>query len=166
MTFFAWRPMTAADLPAVAAIASEVHPDFPEDDAVFAERQRLFPAGCRVLAGAGGLAAYVVSHPWEAGSCPPLNTLLGALPQPASTWYIHDIALLPATRGTGAAGEIVDTLKVEALGAGLQELSLVAVNGSAGFWRRMGFVETGGAGVASKLASYGSGARYLICRPG
>jgi ribosomal protein S18 acetylase RimI-like enzyme len=166
MTSFAWRPMTASDLPAVAAIAAEVHPDFPEDDAVFAERQRLFPAGCRVYAGGKALAAYVVSHPWKAGSCPPLNTLLGALPEPASTWYIHDIALLPSARGTGAAGEIVEALKREAPGAGLQELSLVAVNGSAGFWRRMGFVEAGETDIASKLASYGADARYMVCRPG
>jgi GNAT superfamily N-acetyltransferase len=166
MNGFAWRFMTAADLPAVSAVAAKVHPDFPEDDAVFAERQRLFPPGCRVLAGSGGLAAYAVSHPWRAGSCPPLNTLLGALPEPASTYYIHDIALLPAARGTGAAGEVVEALKREALGARLKELSLVAVNGSASFWSRMGFVEAGGADLADKLSSYGADARYMICRPG
>ncbi len=164
MTAFAWRPMTAADLPAVSAIAAEVHPDFPEDDAVFAERRRLFPSGCRVLAAGGRLAAYVVSHPWEAGSCPPLNALLGRLPEPASTYYIHDIALLPAARGTGAAGEIVGALKAEALGQGLADISLVAVNGSAGFWRRMGFAETSSPALAAKLASYGADARYMVCQ--
>lgn len=166
MTAFAWRPMTAADLPAVSAIAAEVHPDFPEDDAVFAERQRLFPAGCKVLEGGGRLAAYVLSHPWQAGSCPPLNVLLGALPEPASTYYIHDIALLPAARGTGAAGEIVAALKAEAKSAGFAEISLVAVNGSAGFWRRMGFTETSIPALAPKLASYGADARHMVCQAG
>ncbi|MGQ3357178.1 MAG: GNAT family N-acetyltransferase [Phreatobacter sp.] len=166
MSPFAWRPMTAADLPAVSAIAAEVHPDFPEDDAVFAERQWLYPSGCRVLAGAERLDAYVVSHPWEAGSCPPLNALLGHLPEPATTYYIHDIALLPAARGTGAAAEIVEALKAEARGQGLPAISLVAVNGSAGFWRRMGFAETSIPALAPKLASYGADARYMVCRAG
>lgn len=163
MTDFAWRLMAAEDLPAVSAIAAVVHPDFPEDDAVFAERRRLFPAGCRVLAGSQGLAAYVVSHPWEAGSCPPLNTLLGVLPEAASTYYIHDIALLPVVRGIGAAKQIVEALKAEAQGSGLTEISLVAVNGSAGFWRRMGFAEAASPALAPKLASYGADARFMVC---
>ena len=33
-----WRAMRAADLPAVEAVAEAIHLEFPEDEAVFAER--------------------------------------------------------------------------------------------------------------------------------
>ncbi len=44
-----WRPMTEADLPAVCDIADRVHVSYPEDDTVFAERLRIYPAGCAVF---------------------------------------------------------------------------------------------------------------------
>ena len=44
-----WRALTTLDLPEVEAIATKVHPSFPEDMAVFAERQRLYPDGARML---------------------------------------------------------------------------------------------------------------------
>ena len=97
--------MTAADLPAVNAIAAQVHVAYPEDAAVFAERLTLHPAGCCVLDGGTGVAGYVISHPWRIAEPPALDTLLGALPAPASTYYIHDIALLPAARRGGAASD-------------------------------------------------------------
>lgn len=156
-----WRAMVPGDLPAVLAIADAVHPDFPEDPAVFAERLALYPAGCRVLDRGGGILAYVLSHPWAAASCPPLNRLLGALPDPAASYYIHDLALLPVARGSGAAPAIVTTLADHAAGLGLAAMSLVAVNGSAGFWRRQGFAEADIPALAAKLASYGPEARFM-----
>ena len=93
-----WRRMAPADLPAVMAIAAVVHPDYPEDEPVFAERLRLAPEGCHVLAGEGGaLQGYLVSHPWPAGAVPALNSLLGAIPPGTVNWYIHDLALLPSS---------------------------------------------------------------------
>ncbi len=157
-----WRAMTLADLPEVVAIADVVHPDFPEDAAIFAERLALHPGGCRVLERDGGIAAYVLSHPWAAGSCPPLNRLLGTLPEPAASYYIHDLALLPAARGSGAAPAIVAALAEHATRLGLAAMSLVAVNGSAGFWRRQGFAEADVPALADKLASYGTDARFMV----
>jgi ribosomal protein S18 acetylase RimI-like enzyme len=156
---FRWRAMAAADLAAVSHIASAVHPDFPEDEAVFAERLALHPPGCLVLAGPEELAGYVVSHPWG-GACPPLNSLLGAIPADASTYYLHDLALLPAARGTGAASAAIEQLRAHAEQLGLTQLSLVAVNHSGGFWRRQGFAETPAS--EGKLASYGDEALLMV----
>jgi ribosomal protein S18 acetylase RimI-like enzyme len=161
MSKASWRPMTAADLPAVLAIAAVVHPDYPEDEAVFAERLRLFPDGCLVLEGAGGLLGYVVAHPWYRGAPPALNTLLGRLPDMAGAFYIHDLALLPAARGTGAGRLVVDRLVALAHRARQPRLALVAVNDSSGFWQRQGFREMHDPALAAKLASYDDAARYL-----
>ena len=74
----AWRRMAPADLPAVMEIAAVVHPDYPEDEAVFAERLRLAPSGCHVLADlAGALLGYLVSHPWPAGAVAPAPDRVG-----------------------------------------------------------------------------------------
>ena len=156
-----WLPMAVADLAAVSRIAAAVHPGFPEDDAVLDERRTLWPDGCMVLMRPDGPAGYVLSHPWTFGSCPPLNALLGRLPAGADSFYIHDLALLPAARGTGAAGAAVDLLAAAARRAGLARMSLVAVNDSGGFWRRQGFEALDLPGLDAKLASYGGDARLM-----
>ncbi|WP_454001069.1 GNAT family N-acetyltransferase [Afipia felis] len=158
----AWRPMTAVDLPAVNAVAARVHPAYPEDEAVFAERLRLYPLGCHVLDRNGTIVAYAVSHPWVDHAPPPLNAPLGGLPARPSTYYLHDIALLPEARGSGAAVVLVAMLVAQAGVERLSSLSLIAVNGSAGFWRRQGFEAVTDDALAAKLRSYGDDAQFMM----
>jgi hypothetical protein len=146
--------MRVDDLPAVERLAEAIHVDFPEGPEVFAERLALCPAGCWVR---DDLAGYLVSHPWTLGAPPPLDTLLGALPAAPDTWYIHDLALAPSARGTGAAGAIVARL---AAACALPTMSLIAVGASPPFWRRQGFGPV--ALPAGKLDSYGAGAMYMM----
>lgn len=157
--------MTTADLAAVNAVAAAVHVDYPEDAAVFAERLALHPQGCYVLADTAGSAAaiagYLISHPWHRGQPPALNALLGAIPSPASTYYIHDIALLPQARGSGAPSAILP-LMIRHAETLADNISLVAVGGTAPFWQRHGFAAAGDQALARKLASYGDDARYMI----
>ena len=159
-----WRQMQPADLPAVHALQALIHPAYPEDAAVFAERLRLYPPGCRVLECNGRLAAYAISHPWLDRAPPQLNTLLGELPPQPSTYYLHDIALLPEMRGTGAAAEVVTSLAEQVRAERLPSLSLIAVNGSEGFWQRQGFVAVVDDALAEKLRSYGEDAQFMMRR--
>ncbi|WP_244670719.1 GNAT family N-acetyltransferase [Rhodoplanes elegans] len=156
--------MEEPDLDAVLSIAAVVHPDFPEDLAVFAERLRLAPDGCFVLAGHTGpvgLAGYLVSHPWHADTPPALDTLLSRLPDRPGSWYLHDLALLPAARGSGAGAAIVDRLAGHARASGFATMTLVAVGGSSGFWGRQGFSVVDDPALSQKLASYGETARFM-----
>jgi len=157
-----WRQMRDTDLPHVLAVADEVHPAFPEDAEVFAERMRLYPEGCLVFATDDGIATYVVSHPWQANDPPALNTRLGALPAQPGTYYIHDIALLPELRGTGAAALAVALLLARAAKQKLRTVSLVAVNDSAGFWARHGFRNVTDVALARKLRGYGTAAMFMV----
>lgn len=157
----AWRAMTGYDPAKVFAIANRVHPGFFEAEAVLAERQALYPHGCYVLEVGEEAAGYVLSHPWPRGEAPALNRLLGALPEAADSYYLHDLALLPLARGIGAAGMIVAALEKHARARGFAGMSLVAVNGSAGFWSRHGFVPEAGAALADKLAGYGADAQFM-----
>lgn len=156
-----WRAMTEADLPAAAALATAIHPAYPEDDAVFAERLVLYPDGCRVFDRGKGPEAYVVSHPWRHRAPPALNSLLGKLPAEPSTFYIHDLALSPEVRKTGAASQIVAWLANHALVEGMPHMSLIAVNGSAGFWQRQGFTPMQDRTLALTLSSYGSDSHFM-----
>ncbi|MET3927308.1 GNAT family N-acetyltransferase [Devosia sp. 2618] len=159
-----WRALTTLDLPAVEAIAAIVHPGFPEDMEVFAERQRLHPEGTRLLELDGVPSGYILSHPWRFGELPALNSALGHLPEDADTYYLHDLALLPAARGTGAAAMIVGDILRHARHSGFTSTSLVAVNGSVPFWYKHGFRAVKAPELAEKLASYEQAAQFMAKR--
>jgi ribosomal protein S18 acetylase RimI-like enzyme len=154
--------MSEADIASVAGIADRVHLDYPEDAAVFAERQRLYPEGCRVLVLGGEVSAYIISHPWCYLEPPSLNTMLGKLPDAPTTYYIHDIALLPAARGSGAASVVIAEVLGHAASTGAANASLVAVGGTEGFWGRYGFRLLADPLLDKKLRSYDETARYMV----
>jgi GNAT superfamily N-acetyltransferase len=161
MSPLSWRAMSAADLAGVQAIADVVHAAHPERPAIFAERLFLHASGCFVLADAdGALRGYALSHPWD-GPPPALDTLLDALPPVPTTFYIHDIALLPAARRQHAAADIVATLADHARHLRLPSLSLIAVSGTAVLWARLGFRPHPEA-YAQKLSSYGVAAVHMV----
>lgn len=93
-----WRPMVGADLDRVVDVAERVHPDHPEDEAVFEERLALFAAGCAVLSDDHRILGYRIAHPWMLDEPPDLNSLLARLPATPDTLFLHDLALLPEAR--------------------------------------------------------------------
>lgn len=157
-----WRPMTSEDLRDALKVADEVHVDHPEDREIFEERLSLHPGGCHVLVEDGRVLGYAITHPWRFAEPPPLNTRLRAIPADANTYYVHDVALLPAGRGRGHAGRIGDLLAARAKADGFTTMSLVAVNGSQSFWERLGFRTEAVPGLATKLLSYGSDAVLMV----
>ena len=150
--------MAAPDLRDVERVAAAVHPDHPEDAAVFRERMSLYPAGCFVLDGATGIRGYVLSHPWVFGRPPSLNTMLGKLPEAADTLYLHDLALLLPARAGGAGSRAVALIAERARGEGLATVSLLAVGRSPGFWQRHGFRAVD---LGVDLSSYGT-ATFMV----
>ncbi|PYE88714.1 GNAT family N-acetyltransferase [Phyllobacterium leguminum] len=160
-----WRLMRGEDIPAVSAMAAAIHTDFFEDDAVYIERLKLYPAGCFVLEGAGGLIGYAISHPWRQFRIPTLNTLLWQLPDDSDTYYLHDIALLPEGRSGGLAARVVAVMVEQATRDGFTTMSLVAVNGSAGFWQKQGFSIVDAPELGEKLRTYSGDARFMMRTP-
>lgn len=154
----AWRAMVPGDLDGVVRVAAIAFPDHPEDRACFAERLALAPALCWVLGEADAVSGYLIAYPWPLGSIPPLNTLLGRLPERADAHYLHDLALLPAARGGGhaAAGLALLFARVAT------PIALVSVNDSGRFWAGQGFAPYDRPDIAAKLASYGPGACYRV----
>jgi GNAT superfamily N-acetyltransferase len=156
-----WRPATAADLDAIERIGNAIHVNLQERPEVFANKLALFPQGCFVLARNGAVTGYGIAHPWTLGSVPPLDTLMAALPPSPDCLYIHDVVVLPAGRGQGAAGLLVDVFEAAARQHALASLALVSVYGTYVFWERYGFQTTPDPELADRLKSYGETARYM-----
>lgn len=149
-----WRAMRADDIPQVVHVADQIHPDLPEGDFVFAERVRLFPEGCLVLARGSRVLGYAVSHPIRYAQPPALDSLLGEIPADADQYYIHDVAILPELRGQGQAGKGIR--KLLDVGDRFASTCLVSVYGTGPFWRRVGFrEEEADDGLREKLRKYG-----------
>ncbi len=157
-----WRRMHAHDIARVTAVANTIHLDFFEDEAVFRDRFALYPAGCFVLARDQEILGYGVSHPWKLDKVPALNAVLGALPEDPSTYYIHDIAILPEARSIGAASRVVELMAAQAERDGYVTMALVAVNGSQGFWEKKGFVVRDLPELTEKLKTYSDNALYMV----
>jgi len=156
--------MEVGDLGQVVALADRLFPDHPEEAGHFAERLALGAGLCLTLAEAGsGVAGYAIAYPWPLGRIPPLNGPLAPAPPAEGAAYLHDLGIDPAFGGAGHAGAGLTLLIGRMRRAGLEDLALVAVNGTMPFWERHGFriCEPSDA-MVRKLVSYGGEARYMI----
>lgn len=155
--------MRGGDLAAVAAISDAVHgAAFTEAPEVYAERLALYPAGCHVFERDGAVEGYLIGHPWHRDRPPALNRPLGTIPGDADTYCLHDLALLPSTRGVGAGKAALALAMRQAVSAGFGDVTLMAVNGADGFWAAQGFVPVGG----ERASPYGPGTRLMRRRTG
>ncbi len=103
------------------------------------------------------VCGYAVSHPVRSGQPPALDSLLGEIAADADQYYIHDVAILAASRGRGHAAEGIGRLL--AVATRYATTSLVSVYGTAPFWARFGFgPEPVDAALAEKLRGYGDDA--------
>lgn len=168
-----WLPMQREDLEQIYAIASCCHPLYPERDQVLAEKFFLGRGGCFVLREtqkAEGVPSvkskifgYALTHPYSYGCIPALDTFLHEVPQTACLLYIHDVALLPAIRGQGAGAQLLEQLKLYAQREQYTTMALVAVNNSAAYWQKFGFVSKYlSNSQQKKLLSYGKEACYMV----
>jgi hypothetical protein len=157
-----WRPAHASDLPAIIAIAARIHPDLPERPEVFSEKMRLYPDGCLVLVAENEIVGYGLSHPWMQHQIPPLDGFLAKLPDDADCLYVHDVAVLPDSRG-GTTRAYVAAIEGLARSSAIATLALVSVYATRSLWEHFGFrAVTADAELRSKLVSYGDSATYML----
>ena len=160
-------PLRADELPAMLRIQAQCYTAIvPESAAALEAKRRAAPATCLAARRAGVLIGYLLSLPLRWPALPPLDCAEHP-PQPnADTLYLHDLALLPAARGSGAGARLVRLALARGAGQGLGQAALVAIQGSVPYWRRHGFAVSAvpDAATAAHLRSYGADAR-LMRRP-
>lgn len=157
------RPLTHADLSAAVEIQNAVYlPLYRESAPILGSRITTAPTCCWGAFEDDNLAAYILSHPWPAGSPPAIGETLTAGPR-GDNWFIHDLAISPKARGLGLGRALVARGARSARELGLIRADLIAVQGAANFWGRFGFAppEHMPPGVAAKVAAYGPDAHYL-----
>jgi acyl-CoA thioester hydrolase len=134
-----WRAMGPLDLAVVDAIAQKVHVNFPEPAEVFSNRLQLYPRGCMVYEKQGQILGYMIAHPWPQDAVPPkLGAVMDELPD-ARSLYLHDIALLPEARGSGAGGAATERLFALARAHEFRHIWLTAVDGADSYWSEKAF---------------------------
>jgi|UPI00055E99EA GNAT superfamily N-acetyltransferase len=161
MTSFTFRKASSSDLDGVLSVQAVVFPAFQEARATFAERLRLYPDGFFVVEEGGDIKGYLVSYPIRRPEPPPLDTLIGAISPDCDAYYVHDLSLLPAMRGRGAAVAMVEAMTGVARNAGFTTMVLTAVGGADIFWRRFGFATVSVPALEARLLAYGADAVYM-----
>jgi len=158
------RPLTVADMPAVAELQLVAYqPLYHEEQDVLESRLVAGPDLCWGAFEDGKLIAYILSHAWPSASPPAIGTRLAAPPPGLDNWFIHDLAMGPHARGRGVGRALALTAADAARAAGLVRGDLIAVQGAWAFWRKMGYrAETDlTPALAAKVAGYGDDARYM-----
>ncbi|MCE9686449.1 GNAT family N-acetyltransferase [Shewanella sp. AS16] len=153
------RTIAPSDWEAIVKIQDECYSQLaPESLAVLQSKWRVAPESCFVIQAGQTLVGYCLAHPWAGGTPPPLYHCIDKLPQ-AETLYLHDMAISADAQGLGAGRQALTRLKQRARELGLTSLSLVAVQGAAGYWQKMGFRAKP---LAKSLDSYTQDACYMV----
>lgn len=150
------------DLRAVLDIQAQTYPTFlVEEESVFLNRINLRTSYCLAAKHGDELLGYLLAHGWSRQSPPPLGSLL-ADGVPSEVLFIHDLAVSSEKRGLRVGQRLIARAFALATHDGLCSAELIAVEGAANYWRRLGFVEEAVSGeLLKKLETYGSLARWM-----
>lgn len=152
------RPLTLAHLPAALALQAEGYPEALWDsEAAFVSRMTTAPDWCWAAERDGRLDGYLLSHPWTSFSPPKPDTVLDRAE--GDVWYIHDLSTAAPARGQGVGRALLAACR--AAHPTIRRSELVAVEGAAPVWTRLGWRPAMTDPVAAKVAHYGPAAIYM-----
>lgn len=159
------RPMSAGDIEAVFAVQAEAYAQgFIESREVIGARLAAAPQTAWVAEADGRLGAYLVAYPSVRGRLSALGA--GFYPSTeADSLYIHDLAVQQRLAGQGVGPALVQHAWAQALRLGLTHSSLVSVQSSVAFWKRLGYCpQAPGEDDQDALRTYPGPAYYMLAR--
>ena len=160
------RQITAKDWPAIMAIQQNCYHDIaPESLASMQSKWLVSPDSCMVYEHQGQIMAYVLTHPWQKGDAPKLDSVFTSIEDSCSL-YIHDMAVSPCAQGLGVAKKLVNHVVQISTTLGFSGIGLIAIQGASEFWQRFGFqpVNNMSKQLSTSLASYSDDACYMYLR--
>lgn len=104
----------------------------------------------------GNVVGYIVAYWWHTLFEPPFVHHPLAGHGERACIYIHELVVSKSHAGRGIAGELMARLR----GRTTAPMTIVSVNGTQGFWERMGFCKA--ACSQDRLDSYCGGAVFMI----
>lgn len=158
------RPLRMEDMAAAADLQALAYTElYHEPQDILTSRVAVAAPFCWGAFEGETLLAYILSHPWPAGSPPAIGIVLPP-PRPTDNWFIHDLAIGPQARGLGLGRALVAAAAGAARDAGLVRGDLVAVQGAWRFWEKFGYASPSVVPEAlkAKVAGYGADARYMV----
>ncbi|WP_435137402.1 GNAT family N-acetyltransferase [Actinacidiphila sp. bgisy144] len=153
------RLLREADWAEVVALEERAYAasGMSEGEEILRSRQRASPATCFVLEHAGGFGGYLLALPYPLLRCPDLSRAEEGRAAPGNL-HLHDLVIAERSRGRGLARRMQRQLARAGRAGGHRTLSLVAVHGSQGLWRRLGYRARP---EAELPAGYGADAVYM-----
>lgn len=159
------RAAQLSDLDEILRIQKLCYQDIePESPAAYINKLEQAPDCAFVIVDQHEILAYLFAMPIMLNEPPALDSADYRLPSQANCLYLHDLAIAPSGRGQGLSQPLLKVFFNCANTRKLSQSSLIAIQGSAPFWNRYGFVQTelsNSASIQNKLKSYGQ-AQYLI----
>lgn len=157
------RRLHPKDIPGALTIQRENYPAFlREDKEAFFSRLEVAAPYCLAATLDDVLVGYLLAHGWPSQSPPVVGALLPH-EAPGEILYIHDLAVSSGGRGLAIGRMLMQSAFEMAAQDGFQKAELIAVEGAASYWRKLGFVDAAcSEELALKVASYGSGARWMV----
>jgi len=156
--------MADTDLPAVLEIQAVCYTHvIPESRESLHAKLNASQSTCLIASLVGNMVGYLIALPWEFSNPPALNAQTCELPSSPSCLYLHDLAVTPEARKSGAGRTLVEAFLTRLKRSGLARASLVAVQDSAPYWERHGFRPVPAAEpLRAKLSTYGKGVQYMV----
>lgn len=139
------RSIRDSDWPSILRLETECYSELePESIEVLQSKWLAAPDYCFVVEKSGHVIAYLLAHPWESRSLPPLyepldyNAIDGS--QVSRQLFLHDLVVDSRSGGQGIGSSLVNALIRTAESNDMTQIILVAVEGAETFWRKQRFV--------------------------
>lgn len=158
------RLMSQEDIPAVLHVQRECYELLTlEDEATIRARLNTSPDSAWIAEDDDGVCAYLVSYRSVVGKVTPLGGHF-EVPSEPDCLYLHDLAISDRSKGSGMGSALVRFALAQARGEGLKYSSLVSVQGSSEFWKRLGFDVFTELDTTQKtnLQSYAGASWYMV----
>lgn len=154
------KPVDENTWAGILSVQSEVYLQVePETIEVLQSKWRRTPQCCFVYQYEESVLGYLLAHSWDKQAPP---KLFKPLPEQSSVLnpylFLHDLAISEKAAGQGIGSQLVSHLISIAKTMDFDEIRLVAVQGSASFWKTMGFSEVDKQSISP---TYGEGAKMM-----
>ena len=156
--------MTEKDVNSVMRIQAECYvSSILETEEVIRGRLSGFHETAWVAEDAQGVCGYLLAYKSRAGKITPLGALFDKLDD-VDCITLHDLAVSERVKGQGIGNGLARVALDYAIERGLPYSSLVSVQGSQPFWRKLGYevLEAASSEQEANLMTYERRARYMV----
>ncbi|MET0378541.1 MAG: GNAT family N-acetyltransferase [Spongiibacteraceae bacterium] len=158
------RNAALADLPAIAAVQHLCYDEhFLESHESFHSKLTATATTCWLALRNDKTLGYLITLPVSTATFPALDAPAFEICARPELLYIHDLAITPEGRAFGLGKQLLECAQQTAIARAIPRAGLIAVQASADYWTRHGFVpvDASARGLSEKVASFGDDACYM-----